>query len=65
MQIVFMIDLPRRFDTPEAQAGNPLTPFAHELFYFLRAQGLQESLVKGLGKYDFAETNRYAFVHTM
>lgn len=39
--------------------------FGEELCYFLMAQGLDKGLVTSLTKYDFSETNRYAFVHTM
>ncbi|KAK7934925.1 tyrosyl-DNA phosphodiesterase domain-containing protein [Apiospora marii] len=62
--IVFIIDLPK-VQTPEAAATNKLTMFGEELCYFLTAQGLDKGLVTSLTKYDFTETNRYAFVHTM
>lgn len=61
--IVFLIDLPKLPDIEQHQ--NILTPFGEELCYFLKAQGLSESLVGSLAKYDFSETNRYAFVHTI
>ena len=44
---------------------NKLTEFGEELSYFLRAQGLDETLVKSLRNYDFSETKRMGFVHTM
>ncbi|KAJ4304454.1 hypothetical protein N0V88_002067 [Collariella sp. IMI 366227] len=62
--MVFLIDLPK-FQTAEERGAQELTPFAEELFYFLRAQGLDEKLVLSLRNYDFTETMRYAFVHTM
>ncbi|KAK8035676.1 tyrosyl-DNA phosphodiesterase domain-containing protein [Apiospora rasikravindrae] len=62
--VVFIIDLPK-VQTPDAAAANKLTMFGEELCYFLTAQGLDKGLVTSLTKYDFSETNRYAFVHTM
>ncbi|KAK7966522.1 tyrosyl-DNA phosphodiesterase domain-containing protein [Apiospora aurea] len=64
VQVVFIIDLPK-VQTPEAAAANKLTMFGEELCYFLTAQGLDKGLVTSLTKYDFSETSRYAFVHTM
>jgi hypothetical protein len=62
--MAFVIDLPK-FETVEEREAQKLTPFAEELFYFLRAQGLDEKLLNSLLNYDFAETGRYGFVHTM
>jgi hypothetical protein len=62
--MVFIIDLPK-IDNPEIRAANKLTPFAEDLSYFLEAQGLDERLVQSFAKYDFSETARYGFVHTM
>lgn len=62
--MVFLIDLPR-IDDPEAREANQLTPFGDELCYFLRAQGLDEKLIRSLAKYDFSETARYGFTHSM
>ncbi|TLD22890.1 hypothetical protein PspLS_07232, partial [Pyricularia sp. CBS 133598] len=61
---VFIIDL------PPLKAGvkvedNVLTSFGEELSYFLTAQGLNERIVSSLRKYDFSQTSRYAFVHTI
>ena len=63
---VFLIDLPRLEDsaTPEA-SSNASTLFKEELIYFLRAQGLDDSLVKSLDNYDFSATARYGFIHSM
>lgn len=41
------------------------TPFSTELFRFLGALGLDDGLISSLEKYNFAETKRYGFVHTM
>lgn len=62
--MVFIIDLPK-FQTAEEREAQEPTLFAEELFYFLRAQELDEKLVASLRNYDFAETTRYHFVHTM
>ncbi|RYP79480.1 hypothetical protein DL769_002935 [Monosporascus sp. CRB-8-3] len=59
--IVFLIDLPRR-DTTVLNRNKP-TLFEEELCYFLRAQGVDEALVKSLAKYDFSATAHYGFVH--
>lgn len=58
--MVFLIDLP----LTNSQT-NQLTLFGQELCYFLKASGLDESLITSLSKYDFSETNRYRFVHTI
>ncbi|KAI0860975.1 tyrosyl-DNA phosphodiesterase-domain-containing protein [Xylaria cubensis] len=58
--MVFLIDLPMA-TKPE----NQLTIFGQELCYFLKASGLDESLVNSLSKYDFSETKQYRFVHTI
>ena len=62
--MVFIIDLPK-FQTAEEKEAQKPTLFMEELFYFLRAQELDEKLVTSLRNYDFAETARYHFVHTM
>lgn len=64
LQMVFIIDLPLIAD-PDRRASHVLTPFGEELIFFLTSQGLEQSLVKSLTKYDFTETSRYGFVHTM
>ncbi|KAJ2990984.1 hypothetical protein NUW58_g2693 [Xylaria curta] len=58
--MVFLIDLPMTKDP----ASQP-TMFSQELSYFLKASGLDEGLVNSLSKYDFSETNRYRFIHTI
>ncbi|KAI1489903.1 phospholipase D/nuclease [Biscogniauxia mediterranea] len=62
--IVFLIDLPR-IEDPTIRSSSNLTEFGEELRYFLKAQGLDESLVNSLANYDFSETSRYRFVHTI
>lgn len=62
--MVFIIDIPK-LETAEQREAQKPTPFAEELFYFLRAQGLDAKLVDSLYNYDFSETGRYRFVHTM
>ncbi|KAI5928801.1 phospholipase D/nuclease [Camillea tinctor] len=62
--MVFLIDLPR-IEDQTARSYNNLTEFGEELRYFLKAQGLDESLVNSLANYDFSETSRYRFVHTI
>lgn len=60
--MVFIIDLPLLKDP---DLGRDLTPFGEELAFFLEAQGLEQSLIRSLKKYDFSETKELAFVHTM
>ncbi|KAF4835315.1 Tyrosyl-DNA phosphodiesterase 1 [Colletotrichum siamense] len=61
--MVFLIDLPR-FETQQTTAGTE-TLFGKELRRFLTALGIGEKLVKSLDNYDFSETSRYGFVHTI
>ncbi len=64
--IVFLIDLPRLEDSDTAiSSSDKPTFFQEELCYFVRAQGLDDTLVKSLSNYDFSETARYGFVHSM
>ncbi|KAI0013953.1 phospholipase D/nuclease [Xylariaceae sp. FL0662B] len=62
--IVFLVDLPRIEDLA-MRSANRLNAFGEELCYFLRAQGLEESLVNSLANYDFSGTDRYRFVHSI
>jgi hypothetical protein len=41
------------------------TPFYEELVYFLKASTVHENIVAKLSSFDFSETARFAFVHTM
>lgn len=61
--MVFIIDLPKLSDHDQEKAT--LTTFGQDLSYFLTEQGLDDKLVESLKKYDFSETNRYGFVHSM
>lgn len=62
--MVFVIDLPK-IEDPAKRAANTLTPFGEDMAYFLEAQGLDDGLIRSLARYDFSETARYGFVHTM
>ncbi|OIW33324.1 phospholipase D/nuclease [Coniochaeta ligniaria NRRL 30616] len=62
--MVFIIDLPKIEDA-EGLAANQLTPFGEDLIYFLEAQGVPDGLIRSLAKYDFSETARYGFVHSI
>lgn len=62
--MVFLIDLPRIEDHAK-RSTNVLTPFGVELQFFLKAQGVDEKMVASLRNYDFSETSRYGFLHTM
>ncbi|KAL2124163.1 hypothetical protein VTJ04DRAFT_528 [Mycothermus thermophilus] len=59
--MVFLIDLPKL----QPDAEQKMTPFADELLYFLGEQGLDDKLIASLRHYDFSETARYQFVHTI
>lgn len=58
----FIIDLPR---LPERHRPETLTPFGEEMLYFLRAQGLEKSIVDSLKSFDFSATKELAFIHTI
>ncbi|KAJ5563909.1 hypothetical protein N7513_000151 [Penicillium frequentans] len=58
---VFLIDLPKKsndFDCPK-------TFFYEELAHFLKASTVNENIIAKLEGFDFSETARYAFVHTI
>ncbi|KAJ5205467.1 Tyrosyl-DNA phosphodiesterase [Penicillium cf. griseofulvum] len=57
---VFLIDLPK-LEVPDAGK----TQFYKELVYFLQASELHRNIIKKLDDFDFSETKRYAFVHTV
>ncbi|CAN8096868.1 unnamed protein product [Discula destructiva] len=63
--MVFLIDLPLIEDPVKQAKIQTLTPFGEELCYFLRAQGVDDKMIHSLRKYDFSETARYGFVHTI
>ncbi|KAF3399761.1 Tyrosyl-DNA phosphodiesterase 1 [Penicillium rolfsii] len=41
------------------------TAFKEELVYFLKASNLRDDAIKALEDFDFSQTARYAFVHTI
>ncbi|EPS28628.1 hypothetical protein PDE_03574 [Penicillium oxalicum 114-2] len=60
---IFLIDLPRiRISGPGKGSD---TAFKEELIYFLKASKLREDAIKALDEFDFTETSRYSFVHTI
>ncbi|KAH8689649.1 tyrosyl-DNA phosphodiesterase-domain-containing protein [Talaromyces proteolyticus] len=59
---VFLIDLPKISGTNNEA---PKTAFYEDLTYFLEASTLHPSLIEKISTYDFTETARYAFVHTI
>ncbi|KAJ5768877.1 hypothetical protein N7520_003436 [Penicillium odoratum] len=59
---VFLIDLPKKESNG---IEYPKTFFNEELLYFLKASTVHESVIAKLDDYDFTETARYAFVHTI
>ncbi|OAA57873.1 mitochondrial translation optimization protein [Niveomyces insectorum RCEF 264] len=66
--MVFLIDLPKLDETRQnGDDGSGCTgiPFFHDLCHFLKAQHIDESLIQSLRNYDFSETKRYAFVHSI
>ncbi|POS74731.1 ubiquitin interaction domain-containing protein [Diaporthe helianthi] len=62
--MAFLIDLPR-IDDPARVAANALTHFGAELQFFLEHQGVDGKMVQSLRNYDFSETSRYGFIHTI
>lgn len=62
--MVFLIDVPR-IEDPANRATRILSPFAEELSFFLEAQGVDKPMIDSLRNYDFSETSRYGFVHTI
>lgn len=61
--MVFLIDLPK---LPKGSSTeNTKTPFLEDLSYFFTAQGVDAAMVQSLRNYDFSETAKYAFVHSM
>jgi hypothetical protein len=63
-QVVFLIDVPRTSGSKIA-SDNTLTPFARELIHFLKAMGLDSTIVESLRKFDFSNTNHLRLVHSM
>lgn len=61
-QSVFLIDLPKLKGTSD---GAHDTQFYKELVYFLTASTLNDKIIERFKEFDFTETKRYAFVHSM
>ena len=62
--MVFLVDLPRLPDGDRITTEQ-LTQFGQDLVYFLRAMGLEESMVNSIFGFDFSATKDTAFVHTI
>lgn len=63
LQTVFLIDLPKLSESGTNEDSK--TSFYEDLVYFLKASTLHENIITKLSRFDFSETARYAFVHTM
>ncbi|CAG8386813.1 unnamed protein product [Penicillium salamii] len=65
---VFLIDLPK-IDVPPSEVQKTSethnTQFYTELVYYLEASTLHSNLIDKLKGFDFTETKRYAFVHSV
>ncbi|KKY25471.1 putative tyrosyl-dna phosphodiesterase domain protein [Phaeomoniella chlamydospora] len=57
----FIIDLPLL--EPDTDPAN--TPFKTQLLHFLKAKTLQQDVLDKLELFDYRETKRYAFIHTI
>ena len=64
IQTVFLIDLPRLPHGRET-LHKDLTFFGKELMRFLKAMGLSEKTSNSILKFDFTETCKIAFIHSM
>ena len=62
---VFLVDLPRRPAGRRSESTAHQTAFERELVYFLRAMGLENSLIESISDFDFTATKDLAFVHTI
>ena len=62
--MVFLIDLPR---LPESQrtTTESMTFFGRELIHFLKAMGLEHSIINSIYNFDFTATKDLAFIHTI
>jgi hypothetical protein len=61
---MFLIDLPRKANG-EVGEKDDLTLFGKDLVYFLEQQEVDDKVVEGVLKFDFAQTGHLAFVHSM
>lgn len=62
--MVFIIDLPR-LPEKHGTGTETETPFQRELIYFLKAMGLERSVIDSVSNFNFAATQGFAFVHTI
>lgn len=62
--MVFVIDLPRLSDSHRTTAEN-MTFFGRELIHFLKALGLEQSIIDSIYNFDFTATKDLAFIHTI
>jgi hypothetical protein len=66
--MLFIIDLPKVDSKIERSSSIKFprdTQFGREMTRFLREMGLSDKMVDSFDNYDFAETARYGFIHTM
>jgi hypothetical protein len=61
---VFIVDLPKKSEASESN-HTAITPFCRELCYFLKAMGLDESVIRKTQTFDFSKTSEVAFVHSI
>ena len=61
---VFLVDLPR-LPTGQRTELQDLPAFGRELIFFLKAKGLEASIIDSITSFDFAATEEIAFVHTI
>jgi hypothetical protein len=54
-----------KIETKSPPAEAHTTPFYDDLVYFLKATTLHINLINRLKEFDFSETKRYAFVHSV
>ncbi|KAL2871322.1 uncharacterized protein BJX67DRAFT_341980 [Aspergillus lucknowensis] len=60
---VFLIDLPKK--DAETPISDSKTNFYADLVYFLQATTLHDNIIAKLESFDFSNTARFAFVHTI
>ena len=62
--MVFLIDLPR-LSEGQCTTKEDMTSFGTELVYFLKALGLEHSIIDSLYHFDFSATTDLAFIHSI
>lgn len=60
----FIIDLPRLTEG-QSTAEEEMTFFGQELIHFLKAMGLDSTIIQSIHNFDFSATRDVAFVHTI